>query len=117
MKGSKLPRHILQFLHQEIRKHPDLRRKMLAAAVSDIDTGFRNAGPFRQQVDEIALLDAVVAKIAGDQSNATPTQRRFVDRLGIVRPEFAGDLDLFDPVIQLETPDAARRGIVAEAQT
>src|SRR4029077_3083765 len=117
MEDAKLPRHVLQFLHQEIRKYPDLWRKMLAAAVGDIDTGFRNAGPFRQKMNEIALLDAVVAKIAGDQPDATPTQRRFVDRLGIVRLEFAGDLDLLDPVVELETPSAAGRGIVAVAQT
>src|SRR4029077_3652584 len=117
MEDAKLPRHVLQFLHQEIRKYPDLWREMLAAAVGNIDTGFRNADPFRQKMNEIALLDAVVAKIAGDQSDATPTQRRFVDRLGIVRLEFAGDLDLFGPLIQLETQDTAGRGIGAVAQT
>jgi hypothetical protein len=79
MKGAKLPRHIVQFLYQEIRKHPDLWRKTLAAAIGDIETGFRNTGPFRQKMNEIARLDAVVAKIADDQPDITAAQRRFVD--------------------------------------
>jgi hypothetical protein len=114
---SKLPRHVLQFLYQEVGKYSDFRRKMFAAAVSDVDAGFRHTGPRWQQRNEIALLDAVVAKIARDQPDPTSTQGSFIDRLGIVRPEFAGNLDLVDPAVQLKTPDAAGRGIVAEAQT
>jgi hypothetical protein len=70
--SARLPRHVLQFLRQEIGKYPDLGREMLAAAVSDVDAGFRHAGPVRQQRHEIALLDTVVAKIAGDQADPAP---------------------------------------------
>src|SRR5882757_7316886 len=72
-----LPRHIFQLLYQKIGKHPDLGCEMPAAAVGDKDTGLRHAGPVQQERNEVALLDAIVAEIAGDQSDAAIAQCRF----------------------------------------